>query len=688
MRMRMEEIEQFTNDYIKTSAKNISSASSVTAATITIPVVVHVVYNTTAQNVSESMIMAQIDALNKDYSATNSEKSQIPSAFASLVANTNIQFCLAKRDPSGNAATGIVRKSTTVTSFVDDDKVKSAATGGDNPWDATKYLNLWVCNLGNGLLGYAQFPGGPATTDGVVILYSSLPGGTSAPYNKGRTATHEIGHWLNLRHTWGDESCGSDLVTDTPTSQTSNFGCPVFPHVTCSNGPNGDLFQNYMDYTDDACMYMFTNGQSTRMNAIFATGGVRASIATSNGCVPPSTACGTPSNISATSISSTGATLTWSALTGATKYNIQYKLSTVSTWTTVTSTTNSKVLTGLTAGKTYNYQIQAVCTSAGAYSSASSFTTTTTACGIPAGLTSASITAAGATLSWNAVGGAVSYNIQYKVSTATAWTTTTSTTTTKALTGLLASTKYSFQVQAVCSATSVYSSIASFTTLAASSTCTDSYEPNNTQTAAASIPVNTEIKAMIGTGTDVDWFKFSNTSASPNFKITLTNLPKDFDLQLYNVAGTLLLTSDNAGTTAEGIVYNSAPVGTYYVKVLGYGGITSTSCYTLKAQTSNTAVREIESSESKSAYRKGENVAIFPNPSPGNFSVKYISDGSNKIIITVYDLSGNIIRANTMETTEGENIMNFNLPEASNGLYIIGVNDGLVSTMYKIMIKK
>ncbi|QNH62688.1 M43 family zinc metalloprotease [Hymenobacter sediminicola] len=256
-------------------------ASRATAGIVTIPVVVHVLYNTAAENVPASQITAQIDVLNKDFAKLNSDAGLVPAAFSGLAANTNIQFVLAKRDPSGNATTGIIRKSTKTRSWSTNDAVKNSKRGGDDAWPAGQYLNLWVCNLGNGLLGYAQFPGGAASTDGVVVLYSSLPGGSAAPYNKGRTATHEVGHWLNLRHIWGDASCGNDLVSDTPTQQTANYGCPSFPHITCNN--QGDMSMNYMDYTDDACMYMFSTGQSTRMNALFGTGGSRASLATSLG---------------------------------------------------------------------------------------------------------------------------------------------------------------------------------------------------------------------------------------------------------------------------------------------------------------------------------------------------------------------------------------------------------------------
>ncbi|SDX83653.1 GEVED domain-containing protein [Hymenobacter psychrophilus] len=263
--------------------------------TLTIPVVVHVLYNTASQNVSDAQIASQLAVLNEDFNKLNADVSKVPSAFASRAADVGIEFVLAKRDPSGNATTGIERKQTSVTSWSSDDRIKSTSTGGLNAWPAGQYLNLWVGKLGGGLLGYAQFPGGPASTDGVVITTTGFGrgGSSGAPFNLGRTTTHEVGHWLNLRHIWGDANCGNDLVSDTPTQQTSNGGCPSFPKVTCSNGPNGDMFMNYMDYTDDACMYMFSSGQSSRMNALFASGGSRASLLTSNGGTAPG-GSGTP----------------------------------------------------------------------------------------------------------------------------------------------------------------------------------------------------------------------------------------------------------------------------------------------------------------------------------------------------------------------------------------------------------
>jgi hypothetical protein len=175
----------------------------------------------------------------------------------------------------------VIRKSTTKSSFSTNDGCKKASGGGIAPTSPTTKLNLWSCNLSGGILGYAQFPGGSSTTDGVVIDDNAFgsTGTVSAPYNKGRTATHEVGHWLNLRHIWGDATCGSDLVGDTPTHNTANYGCPASGHKSTCTGTPIEMTMNYMDYTDDACMYMFSAGQKTRMLATFATGGGRTTFA-------------------------------------------------------------------------------------------------------------------------------------------------------------------------------------------------------------------------------------------------------------------------------------------------------------------------------------------------------------------------------------------------------------------------
>lgn len=293
-REERDKIERFTVNYIE---RRMRGEPGLRSGIIYIPVVVHVVYNTAEQNISDAQIQSQIDILNQDYRKLNPDVGSVPAEFAPVVADVRIQFQLAVRDPNCHATNGITRTSTNTASFTDDDKVKSAATGGADPWPSDKYLNLWVCNLSGGLLGYAQFPGGPATTDGVVITYTGFGniGTAAAPFNRGRTATHEIGHWFNLYHTFqggcagtSASDCGSagDEVCDTPPTATANFDCPGTQN-TCTETPvdQHDQTMNYMDYTDDACMFMFTAGQSLRMDAALA--GPRASIVASDGLIPP-----------------------------------------------------------------------------------------------------------------------------------------------------------------------------------------------------------------------------------------------------------------------------------------------------------------------------------------------------------------------------------------------------------------
>jgi hypothetical protein len=227
---------------------------------VTVAVVVNVVYRTSEQNVTDAQIASQIDALNRDYAAANTDKSKVPAVWKGLVTDARLRFKLAKT----------VRKKTSKASFDTDDSMKKNASGLA-PFQPESHLNLWVCALSGGVLGYAQFPGGPATTDGVVIDYRAFgtKGTAQAPFDRGRTATHEVGHYFNLRHIWGDtEDCsGTDFVADTPNAAGPNFGTPSFPTVSCSNGPNGDMFMNYMDYVDDAAMVLFTAQQVVRMRA-------------------------------------------------------------------------------------------------------------------------------------------------------------------------------------------------------------------------------------------------------------------------------------------------------------------------------------------------------------------------------------------------------------------------------------
>ena len=280
LRTRMQKNEFNLQRWIENQPENSNSTI------LTIPVVVHVVYYNSTENISTAQVQSQIDILNEDFRRLNADASNTPSGFQSVAADTEIEFCLATTDPNGNSTSGITRTSTSQSSFGTNDGVKYTSSGGIDAWNTAEYLNIWVCDISGGILGYAQFPGGSSSSDGVVCDYAYFgnTGTATYPFNLGRTATHEVGHWLNLRHIWGDSNCGNDYCNDTPEHSGSNYGCPNYPSTSnCSgNGSYGDMFMNYMDYTDDACMNMFTQDQKTRMIAAINT--YRSGLLTSNGC--------------------------------------------------------------------------------------------------------------------------------------------------------------------------------------------------------------------------------------------------------------------------------------------------------------------------------------------------------------------------------------------------------------------
>jgi hypothetical protein len=282
--------QQQLEQAVQQASQNNRGGQYLQQATVSIPVVFHVIYNTPEENISDEQLLSQLSILNADFRRKNADAAQTPSYFQPFAADTEIEFCLATLDPNGETSTGITRTKTNKVSFhYLDDEMKYSSRGGKDGWDKNQYLNIWVCRIADNVLGFATPPGAPAATDGVVLHWGTI----GAPpfnkvawkYNLGRTATHEVGHWLGLKHIWGSgESCtDSDNIDDTPNQLGENVGCPSGIKLSCDNGPYGDMYMNYMDYTDDACMNLFTFGQATRMKAILsiARGSIYSSLACS-----------------------------------------------------------------------------------------------------------------------------------------------------------------------------------------------------------------------------------------------------------------------------------------------------------------------------------------------------------------------------------------------------------------------
>ncbi|CAN5764268.1 hypothetical protein BH11BAC7_BH11BAC7_13420 [soil metagenome] len=265
---------------------------------ITCPVVIHCVYGSAAQNISMNQVLSQLQVMNEDFGRTNADQN----THWSQAANTTIQFCLAQRTPAGAATTGLETRQygSSSTSWSTNDNVKRYSNGGLDSWDPTRYLNIWVCNLTGGLLGYGEFPtSSSSNTFGVVIDYTCFGSnytsygtfsGIQAPFDRGRTVTHEFSHCFNLYHIWGDDngSCsGTDYCADTPNQTDATSGCYTYPHTDgCSPSSPGIMYENYMDYSDDVCLTIFTNNQKTRMLAVLNTAPYNA-LLTSNGCTSP-----------------------------------------------------------------------------------------------------------------------------------------------------------------------------------------------------------------------------------------------------------------------------------------------------------------------------------------------------------------------------------------------------------------
>lgn len=428
VRYKMREVEMRT-------AENVRSARGDMLGVVTIPVVVHVVHNQDVQNISDEQIRSQIDVLNQDFGRTNSDRFDTPAHFGRLAVNSKISFQLASQDPYGNPTNGITRTRSNQGLFSPSNNgVKYSTMGGMDAWDTKSYLNIWVCKLGAGMLGYAQFPGGgPIEADGVVIDYKffGTMGTVRAPFDQGRTCTHEVGHWLNLKHIWGDGPCETDdFVADTPPVADAHYGC-MHSAKACDGGPA--MVSNFMDYTDDACMNLFTFGQAERMRALFAPGGFRRQMLFTKGLesnIPLVAAA--PQLLNATEVTELSARLSWSPVSGADSYTARFRAIGEPNWASKTFDRTFVNATRLESCTDYEFQIQS--TVAGinsSYSDSKLFRTigcednssspivgvsNTSNTSYPSNLFISDEFGNQAQLNWSKVSRAVSYKVQYKAS--------------------------------------------------------------------------------------------------------------------------------------------------------------------------------------------------------------------------------------------------------------------------------
>jgi hypothetical protein len=412
-----------------------------------------------------------------------------------------------------------------------------------------------------------------------------------------------------------------------------------------------------------------------------AVGNIFFDISNANFAITSGSSCASPAGLTASAITTTSATVGWTAVSGAVSYDVDYKLTSSATWiNAATATTTTSVgLTGLTAGATYDYRIRTNCASGSSSYSASQFTTTPlVTCSAPAGLTSSTVTTSGATVSWTAVSGALGYDVDYKANSSSTWINaiTGTTSTSVSLSGLTSGALYDWRVRTNCSGGNSTYATAQFTTLTTTCANTLDNSTNGTTGGAATIPFNTDVTGLINPSGDIDHYKFVITTRG-TITITLGTLPGDYDLKLLNSAGTQLNISQAGGTSSESISRTVNP-GTYYAQVFGYNGANSaTSCYTLRVQL-GTASRttDVETSDVPK-------VTVFPNPANNVVNIN-LADLKGKSEVSIIDVNGRVVLRREVNSVKTQ----FDISALPAGVYMIRIKNGVKNVSMTKIIKQ
>ena len=679
---------------------------------INIPIVVHVLYNNASENLTDAQIKSQIDVLNEDFNKQSVELNTTTSIYKNSAANVGFTFCLASVDAKGNTTSGIERKQSTRSSWGTSDIVKFSSLGGLDAWESIHYLNVWICNIGGGNIGYSQFPGGPALSDGIVIDYRFFGRiGSQKPFDKGRTLTHEVGHWLNLIHIWGDSQCGDDHVDDTPTHHNANYGCPSVPYISNSCGTaTTEMTMNFMDYVNDGCMYMFTEGQKARMLALFEPNMPRHDILNSQGCgfIVPPIVCKGATNASVNNITENSASFKWTVDSNTIQQKLIFFESTQSSqqFIDLDVKLNGFDCINLKSQSTYYAYILSICKTGDIQNSEVIIFKTLVppppkiVCASAKNTTITYITENSSIVKWEVNTTTIEQKLIFFEDTQTSQNIINldGNSNNFSLQNLKSQTTYHVYISSTCKSGLVINSEETlFTTLSPPIvTCTDKYENNNTRSLSKVIVVGNPIKALINDDKDRDWFYFK-TEAHKQYTLKLSNLPQDYDVKIFNAQGKFINSSENDGTWDETITYTALKSDSIFIVVYGYNGsFDASNCYSLEVsavsyQQSATSFgfqNIAQNSKFNTQHSALNTVSIFPNPSSDILKIstpETDSDYSGNIIL--FDVTGKVVLNKSVNFDVTRSNTEISVVDFPSGMYFLQINNGIPNNTYKVVIE-